>query len=71
MSEPTPGAADPRVGLIDNPEVVRKQADVLLSRAGRIARILNSPATTFEARRRAKDELKALKKEAGALWSLV
>jgi hypothetical protein len=71
MSEPTPGAADPQVGLLDNPDDVRKQADALLASAGRIARILNSPATTPDARRRAKDELKALKRDAGALWSLI
>jgi hypothetical protein len=59
------------VPLRDNPTDVREQSAAILSRAQRIARVLNSPAAHPDVRAQAKDSLVALSKEALTLWSLV
>jgi len=56
---------------VDNPPEVRAAAAALGSRYDRIRRVLCSNAALPEARRRAKDELVVLSREALQLWSLV
>lgn len=57
--------------LSDNPLDVRQKADALKPRVESIRRVLAQPAALPESRRRAKDELVALSREALALWSLI
>lgn len=55
----------------DNPLDVRQGAEALKSKAESIRRVLGQPGALPESRRRAKDELVALSREALALWSLI
>jgi hypothetical protein len=56
---------------IDNVPAVREAAGALGSRYDRIRRVLCSNSALPEARRRAKDELVALSREALSLWALI
>lgn len=58
-----------RTALETIPLDVRNAAGSIRAKADRIARILSSPAAHPNVVKAAKDELKALHKEAGALWS--
>lgn len=62
---------DPIPDHVDNPLDVRQASASLTSRVDRVKRVLGQPAALPEARRRAKDELVALSREALALWGLV
>jgi hypothetical protein len=56
---------------VDNAPDVRQAVEGLRGRVESIRRVLGQPAALPESRRRAKDELVALSKEALSLWSLV
>ncbi len=66
--------AVPKVPLpahIDNALDVRQATASIRGKVEAIARVLGAPAALPEARRRAKDDLVALSREALALWGLV
>ena len=60
-----------RLPLETIPLDVRNAAGSVKGKAERIARILSAPAAHPNVIQSAKDELGALIKEAGALWSLI
>lgn len=64
-------APDVLEALITTPPDMRMKAQAVQVRAQKVAGILACPATTAAARRRAKDELRALWREAQELWRLV
>lgn len=66
-----PEAKEPLPVHMDNPIDVRQGAESLRGRVESIRRVLGQPAALPEARRRAKDELVALSREALALWGLI
>ncbi len=63
--------ATPLPAHADNPTDVRQGVENLKAQVEAIRRVLGGPAALPEARRRAKDQLVALSKDALALWSLV
>lgn len=66
-----PAASTPLPAHVDNPTDVRQGVENLRAQVEAIRRVLGQPCALPESRRRAKDQLVDLSKDALALWSLV
>ena len=66
-----PQPSTPLPAHVDNATDVRQGVESLRAQVEAIRRVLGQPCALPEARRRAKDQLVALSKDALALWSLV